>query len=141
LEIKYQKEKIMNFTASIYTNEPNVVMYLNGVKCKVSVEIIYDDYETPGMPINAKVNIEPTEEPLTVGIKRMAYQCRQPAYYKFGGFPVFLQMVSEPCSDDGLPYTYICTIENDWGDMGNGNIFALIRDFKVEDVYVEASCS
>ena len=50
-------------------------------------------------------------------------------------------MASEPCSDDGLPYTYICTIENDWGDMGNGNIFALIRDFKVEDVWVEASCS
>ena len=54
-------------------------------------------------------------------------------------------------SDDGRHYKYICTINNYWGDVGNGNIFALLEKdwddeagdfvgFIVEDVYVEASC-
>jgi hypothetical protein len=137
----------MKNTSSIYTNEPNVVMFLNGVKCKVSVNIIYDDYHSPGMPIDAKISIERTDEPLTVGIQpaNNGWSNRHTADYKFGGYPFFLQNVVEPCSNDGLPYTYICTIQNNWGDLGNGNVFALIRNFDVdkiaiEDVFVEASC-
>lgn len=79
--------------------------------------------------------LQPTEEPPTVSSNKRG------EYYKFGGYPRFIQNEYCPCAaEDMKPYTYICTIENGWGDCGNGNIFALIRDGVVEDVLVEASC-
>ena len=125
----------MKSLSSIYTDSPNVVMYLNGLKYKVSIDVEY--CESSAMPTDAKVEIERTDEELT----KSSGNCSD--YYKFGGFPIFIQNSVEPMADNGKPYTYICTINNDWGDMGNANIFALISDSgeEIEDVFVEASCS
>lgn len=123
---------------SCYTNEPTAIMFINGVKCRVTVDISYDDH---AMPVDAKVQIETVSEsePICTNQEKISQ-----AYYKFGGWPDFVQNKWEPVADDGTPYTYICTVECNWGDSGNGNVFALIRrgqlGFVVEDVFVEASC-
>lgn len=124
----------MKSPSSIYTDSSTVVMYLNGLKYKVSIDVKYDEHSA--MPIDAKVDLVCTEEELTKSSGKTSN------YYKFGGYPNFIQTPVEPMSDYGKPYTYICTINNDWGDCGNANIFALISDSgdNVEDVYVEASC-
>lgn len=120
----------------IHTNDQSVVMYVLGHKCRVTVDVDYDEY--CNMPTNAKVSLELTDEDLTVSESRKQY-------YKFGGYPVFVQSPICPVSAEGIPYTYICTINNNWGDMGNGNVFALIKYRRsilvVDDVFVEASCS
>lgn len=125
----------MKTPSSIYTDSPSVVMYLNGFKYKVSIDVEYDEHSA--MPTDAKIDIVRTDEELTKSSSKTNN------YYKFGGYPIFIQTPVEPMTDSGKPYTYICTINNNWGDMGNANIFALISDSddNIEDVYVEASCS
>ena len=146
-----KKDNIMKYhKSSINSAEPTVVMFINGFRCRVSVNVKYDDHTA--MPISAKVEIKPTHEQLTKSSAREEY-------YKFGGWPEFVQFPVEPASEDGMPYTFICTINNSWGDSGNANIFALISNnihsvvdpisgdnlgfinmLEVDDVYVEASC-
>lgn len=128
--------------SSIYTNDNTVVMFLQGKKYKVTVNFEFNDRECGGMPTGGKITIVPTDEELTVSLDNSkGRHYRDSRYlYKFGGFPSFIQNAVEPAADDGCPYDYICTIENGWGDSGNGNLFALIRNGVVEDVYVEASC-
>ena len=125
----------MKSPSSIYANYPSVVMYLNGLKYKVSIDVKYEEYSA--MPVDAKVEIERTEAELTKS------SGNRNDYYKFGGFPIFIQNPVEPMAENGKPYTYICTVQNDWGDMGNANVFVLIDDSgeTIEDVYVESSCS
>lgn len=130
----------------IYNNSPEAIMHIDGIKCKISIEVEYD--EMGGMPLSAKVEINKTEEPLSVSdtIKgKYGPQVNILSYYKWGGYPRFIQNEVCPMSEDGRLYRYLCTINNNWGDMGNGNVFALIKPsekgFDVEDVYVEASCS
>ena len=122
---------------SIRTDDNTVVMYVNGRRYRVTVDIT--DYDLNGAPHKANVTIMPTSDPVTVesGLRKCT---RSNTTYKFGGYPEFLQNIHEPTAPDGLPYTYICTINTPWGDSGNANIFALIRGESVEDVYVEASC-
>jgi hypothetical protein len=124
----------MKFYNIIYSNEPSVVMYLNGKKYKVTVDVEYSE-EIRAKPVSADVNISLTEEPLTISDKKSTW-----CWYKFGGYPSFTQGEELPTDDNDQPYTYICTIESDWGDSGNGNVFALIKDDNVVDVYLEASC-
>lgn len=118
-------------------------MMIDGIKCKITIEVEYD--ESSSMPIDAKLDIKKTEDPLTESDDHP--RC----YFKWGGYPEFIQNEVCPMSDDGRHYKYICTINNYWGDAGNGNIFALLEKdwddedgdfvgFIVEDVYVEASC-
>ena len=118
----------------IWTNENTVVMFLEGVKYRVTVDVEYDEYSA--MPIEAKVKLEPSDEPVTASSNNTR------DYYKFGGAQDFVQFPHYPVAKiDQKPYAYVCTVENSWGDCGNGNIFALIRNGAVEDVYVEASCA
>lgn len=112
-------------------------MFLQGNKYKVTVEESWSD---DGVPESATVTVEPTTEPITVSKPFPHWGYRSRYAYKFGGYPVFIQNPVSPCDDEGFPYTYICTIESGWGDSGNSNIFALIKDDKVLDVYLEASC-
>lgn len=123
------------FGTSVFTNHPSAIMFINGVKCRVDVEIKFAD---GGMPVDANIQIEAVNASEPMKSNAVA---RRNTFYKFGGWPDFIQNPCEPVAEDGTPYTYICTVNNNWGDCGNGNVFALIRDgFKVEDVYVEASC-
>lgn len=121
---------------AIYTSENSVVMYLNNRKCRVTLDMKFDDC---GYPESAKISIQHAleNEPLTVSGEPNEW-------YKFGGFPEFVQSPVEPIKD-GKPYTFICCIRECWGDCGNANIFALItesdnNEFIVDDVYVESSC-
>ena len=116
----------------VYTEEPTAVIYLQGKKYKVTIDVTYSE-DPAGMPEYASVSITPTEEPLTINKSVNGY-------YKFGGSPHFIQNEFHPADDDGFPYCYICTLNNEWGDCGNGNIFALIKNDQVLDVFVEASC-
>jgi hypothetical protein len=128
----------MKSHSDIYTNDNTVVMYLNGKKYRVTVK---ESWGEDGIPNNADVDIVLTDDPLTVGKCEKCRLYRGRDYdYKFGGFPYFIQNTVSPCSNEGVPYTYVCTIESGWGDSGNSNIFILIKDDKVLDVYHEASC-
>ena len=130
-----------NFGVSFYTNRYTAIIFINGKKCRVTIsDIELEDYSS--MPIDAKVKIEPVGDSEQIDVNQDSdYNGRRKPYFKFGGWPDFIQNECEPVAEDGTPYTYICTINNDWGDCGNGNVFALIRDnFFVEDVYIEASC-
>jgi len=122
------------FRSGIRTDDSEVVMWLNNKKCKVNVEIEYDEYSS--QPIDAKLNIVFTDEPLTTA--------KVSGYYRFGPFPDFIQSACWPVSAEFKPYTFICTVYNGWGDMGNGNVFALLEEtttgYDVLDVFVEASC-
>lgn len=123
-----------NFQLGILTDDSEVVMWLNNKKCKVSVEIEYDEHSS--MPLDAKLDIVFTDEPLT--------KSKAAGYYRFGPFPDFTQSACWPVSAEFKPYTFICTVDNSWGDMGNGNVFALLEEtetgYAVLDVFVEASC-
>jgi uncharacterized protein YwqG len=134
LQIQNKEGTNMKYGSAIYSSEPSVVMHLNGKKYKVIVEAEFSE-EIPAMPVSAKVDISLTEEPVTISDE--SGWCR----YKFGGYPHFIQGEVLPTDDNDQPYAYICTIESNWGDCGNGNVFALIKDDKVVDVYVEANCA
>ncbi len=121
------------------TNEPEIVMHFHGKKCKIRVECDFDDeYFAYGRVEDAKVTVVETDEPLTSITNNRAA-------YVWGWCPIFRQDTAYPVSDDGRPYTFICTIDNSWGDSGTNNVFALINmsstGYEVEDVYVESSCS
>lgn len=63
---------------------------------------------------------------------------------QWGGYPKFRQDASIPCSDAGIPYDFLCMVDNGWGDSGTCNIFVLVRQgqlaYEVEDLYMEYSC-
>ncbi len=129
----------------INTNESFVViplryLYITNQTDNTVVEITIDWScdEHSGMPTSAKLKICKSDKPVTENTKN-------DSLYKWAGFPIFTQGHIQPVSEDGRLYHYICTIQNDWGDMGNANIFALIGDWEddnlvVEDIFVEASC-
>lgn len=127
----------MKYFEPIYDDGPTVIMPIEGIICKVTVTVRYN--EKIWMPIDADVIIEPTDEPF---INKDNYK---DSYFKFGGYPEFRQGEVVPMSHDNKQYTFICSILNNWGDMGTGNVFALVRvndnKITVEDVFVEASCS
>jgi hypothetical protein len=80
----------MKFGCAIYSNSPTVVMFLNGTKYKVEVDVTYDDY--CAMPVDAVVKIERTDEALSLSGKHNDY-------YKFGGYPIFIQTPCEPIGE------------------------------------------
>lgn len=122
----------MKLSTEIWTDESDVVMYVNGVKCKIEIEPQHNSQTGIIDRVNIKIN--KTEEDLTK-------EGRSGYYYKWGGWPIFRQQSVIPASDDNKPYTYICTINNDWGDMGNVNVFVLIdENFCVKDIFIETSC-
>jgi len=135
----------VKFFNSIYTNESSVIIPLkhfyisdqtDNTIVEIAIEWSCDEYSC--MPDSAKLDIYKSNKPVTESGKSNFL-------YKWAGFPEFIQNKFQPISDDGRMYHYICTIQNNWGDMGNANVFALIGDWKddilvVEDVFVETSC-
>ena len=142
----------MKFQQPIYTDKSTVTiplknLYITDQQDNTNVEITIDwsCEEYSGMPNDATLTIKRTTNPPTPTQKPNSL-------YKWGGYPEFVQTPIQPISDDGRLYHYICTIKNDWGDMGNANIFALIAkpneaaqwkddQLQIEDIFVEASCS
>ena len=127
----------MKFAQPIWTDDLKAIRKIHGANYKIELEIIYGDN---GIPDRCKVLYwELTHEKETENSNKANY-------VKWGGYPIFRQGdQSVPMSDDGEPYMYLCTVDNNWGDMGNCNIFALLADtrsgFLPEDIYMEASCS
>lgn len=128
-----------------YTNKSTVIIPLKNLhitkqtdNTHAEITIDWSCEEYSGMPTTATLKIQKTNKPTTESDKTNSL-------YKWGGYPTFIQGHIQPLSEDGRLYHYICTIQNDWGDMGNANIFALIGEWEndtltVQDVYVEASC-
>ena len=127
----------MKLIHPLWTHEPEACVLINNTPVFVKFDIEYDNDCVP-----SKVNIlEFTETKQPLDEQRMD----RPNYVRWGGYPDFKQCMVVPTSDDGREYKFLCTVYNHWGDMGNCNIFLLLKNDKlgmcVEDVYLEASCS
>lgn len=132
----------MKLIKPIFTNDYQVVISLQDKYglCPyfIEIEIKHDD---SGFPYKCEiVEFCPTKLPLDETRSDISWDW----YIKWGGYPNFIHGEAIPVSDDGIPYTYLCTVENGWGDSGNCNIFLLLKDglfgLKIDDVYMEASC-
>mgnify|MGYP000349606539 CR=1 FL=1 len=128
----------MRFKQPIFTDDLSAVIEIDGSPVDIELELLYDN---EGIP--SKVNVirfEDTSKPLTI-------ECPRSDYVKWGGYPDFKQSEVIPVSYDGREYKYLCTVYNNWGDMGTCNIFVLFKQdyngvtMQVEDIYLEASCS
>lgn len=112
-----------------YTNEPytNIVLPNHHV-VGVSVSLEYDH----AVPKKATVNI---------GNSYDSVETSEYGIYKWLGIPDFIQSTKWPYSKEtGKPYMYLCTIYDEWGDMGNNNIFVELDGEDLVDVYHEYSC-
>lgn len=135
----------MKFLPIIYTEEYSAVIEYRGQKYSVEIDILYDNNSVP-----EKCNIlfeRIFDKELTVS-KANYFRGN---FVKWGGYPRFLQEECWPATDEGIPYDYLCTVDNKWGDMGNCNIFILTKKvecdvltnnyhYEIVDVYMEASC-
>ena len=122
----------MKFFRPYYSDDCDNVIYLNR-PYYIKFEVDYDDY---GIPSTARIiEFAPTDKK------------RNPIgdFVKWGGSPEFRQCEYYPLSDNNAVYDYICTVNNNWGDMGNSNLFILFDKSKdvweILDVYLESSCS
>ena len=122
----------------MWTDEPKAAILLGGMHYFIDFEIIYDDR---GIPDKCKIiQFYKTSQELTVEPNHKKFR----PYIKWGGSPDFRQDEYYPVSDDDRPYTFLCMVDNGWGDSGTCNIFILTRlgesGLEIEDVYMEASC-
>jgi hypothetical protein len=129
----------MKFQKPIYTNKNEAIIPINGQNYFVQIDIVFDENGVPDVCLVE--NFRKTDLPETYSSSHTRYYC-----VKWGGYPHFIQNEYVPLSDDFRPYTYICTVDNRWGDAGNCNIFFLFKDvnspnLEIEDVFMEASCS
>lgn len=123
----------MKLVRSIWTDECRAVILFRGEPYSVWFDIVYDDH---GIPSHCKLlEFCPTYGSLTED---------KGGYVQWGGYPKFRQDASIPCSDDGIPYDFLCMVDNGWGDSGTCNIFILVHKgelgWEVEDLYMEYSC-
>lgn len=135
----------MKFLPIICTEEYNAVIEYRGQKYSVKIDISYDN---DSIPEKCNISFERTfDEELSVTPNNYD----RGNYVKWGGYPHFLQGECWPATDEGIPYDFLCTVENEWGDMGNCNIFILTKKvecdvlrenyhYEIVDVYMEASC-
>lgn len=123
----------MKFCPVVYTWETEAVIFYKGHNYFVELDICADTLKVKVASFNA------TDAKLTEGlISTRGY------FVKWGGAPRFLQGDRWPMSEEGIPYDYLCTVENEWGDSGNLNVFILTEKvddcYTISDVYTEASC-
>ena len=135
----------MKFLPIICTEEYNAVIEYRGQKYSVGIDISYDNDSIP-----EKCNIS-FERVFDKELSVTPNDYDRGNYVKWGGYPNFLQGECWPATDEGIPYDFLCTVENQWGDMGNCNVFILTKKvecdvlkdnyhYEIVDVYMEASC-
>lgn len=122
----------MRFCPIIHTWETEAVIFYKGQN--YFVELDCSDC------LRVKVvSFKSTDAELTKGLTHTRVY-----FIKWGGAPRFLQGDRWPMSEEGIPYDYLCTVENEWGDSGNLNVFILTEKvgdcYYISDVYTEASC-
>lgn len=116
----------------IHTNDTKAIVPINGVHYNVNFELIYDDR---GVPVKCVFHeFSKTDKPLTV-------DDRKSDYIQWRGFPFFRQGQVVPTDDNGIEYSFLCVINDGWGDSGAINIFVLIVDDALVDHWMEYSCS
>ncbi len=125
---------IMKFKRAFYTDDTCAVFEIQGIPYYIKFHIEYDYDGVPSKAIIEEWNI--TDKKLE--------ETKNASYVKWGGYPIFVQSEIIPMSDDGKEYFYLCTIDNDWGDSGNCNVFVLLEESEFglipKDVFLEASC-
>lgn len=135
----------MKFLPIICTEEYNAVIEYRGQKYSVGIDISYDNDSIP-----EKCNIS-FERVFDKELSVTPNDYDRGNYVKWGGYPNFVQGECWPATDEGIPYDFLCTVENQWGDMGNCNVFILTKKvecdvlkdnyhYEIVDVYMEASC-
>lgn len=84
------------------------------------------------------ISLTPTEEPISEGVKNCG--CRAFHLYHFFGQPRWVQSPCYPAYK-GKPCYHLVTVENDWGDSGNWNIFISLDENDVPNaVFFESFC-
>lgn len=125
----------MQFLSPIYTNEWSATILYRGEKYAVSVELEYDNHGIPD-----RCSVQFTSAPHAELTKSTNHNYE----VKCGGWPEFIQGEIWPATDDGNPFDYLCTINTQWGDAGNVNIFISTQKtatgYKILETYLEASC-
>jgi hypothetical protein len=126
-------EKKLKLVRSIWTNDCEASILFRGEPYFVKFDIVYDDHAIPSRC--DLLEFCPTKQPLDED---------RGSYVQWGGYPHFKQDTAIPYSDDGIPYDFLCMVDNGWGDSGTCNIFILVRKgelgYEVEDLYMEYSC-
>lgn len=144
----------MRFLSTIVTPDNEAIILFKGEKYHVKFELLFDKYTKPddagGTPIchGCKFHIfkrVPDDTPLSNSVYGGHY-C-----VVWSPYPNFIQDQVCPATDDGIPYDFLCTVEDGWGDSGNHNIFIRTEMSKesmelgthqlnIIDTYVESSC-
>lgn len=136
----------MKLLQPICTEEYNAVIEYRGQKYSVEIDILYDNDCVP-----KKCKVVSFEKTLDKDLSVSKDKCFKDNFVKWGGCPRFLQEECWPATDEGIPYDFLCTVENWWGEMGNCNIFILTKKvecdvlrenyhYEIVDVYMEANC-
>lgn len=130
----------MKFFKPIYTEDYKAVIPYLGDKYSVEIELIYNDY---GMPTDCKI-LEFKRVSEDTPLTKSNFERNSWSLVKWGGSPRFIQDEYYPMTDYDVPYDFLCTVEDGWGDSGNCNVFILTEPYEdgmmVVDVFVEASC-
>lgn len=127
----------------VHTDEWAAVILYRGEKYAVAVEL---EYDPSGVPVRCVVDFKPApHQELTPSKENRSSKYRLCSWeVKWGGWPQFLQAEIWPASDAGIPFDYLCTINTEWGDAGNVNVFILTAEtaggYVVLESYIEASC-
>lgn len=125
----------------IWTSENEVVKKIYNRKFHIVVEINYSDTEV--IPDSCLVELEETDkEENYCHIDRYSSHSRN-NYIKWGGYPDFIQGTIYPKSENPLHEVYyLCTVYDEWGDMGNNNVFLILDENKLPiGSFHEYSCS
>ena len=122
----------MKILPIIYTDDTRAIVQINGTHYDIDFELHYDESCVPQSCTFHKFN--KTNQPLT-------QDSNSANYVRWRGAPDFRQGQVIPTDDDGVEYSFLCTINNNWGDSGTVNIFVLIKDNLLIYHWVEASCS
>lgn len=136
----------MKLLQPICTEEYNAVIEYRGQKYSVEIDILYDDDCVP-----KKCTVVSFEKTFDKDLSVSKAKYFKGNFVKWGVCPRFLQEECWPATDEGIPYDFLCTVENQWGDMGNCNIFILTKKvecdvlrenyhYEIVDVYMEANC-
>lgn len=100
------------------TDVSEAVIDYKGRRYAVRVEVRINDDTPEGCDVQFVMNDSASLTEDQIGTIKGSHA-------KWGGSPRFLQNEFWPVSNAGIQYDYLCTIDNEWGDFGNCNIFIL----------------
>lgn len=137
----------MRLLPIICTEEYNAVIEYRGQKYAAEIDITYGE---DGVPEKCNVSFKRVfDKELSVTLDC----CDRVNFVQWGGYPQFFQGDGWPVSDEGIPYDFLCKVDNQYGEIRIGycNIFILTKKvecdvlrnnyhYELVDFYMNASC-